>query len=69
MHIERIYKEKEHYPGGMRYIISVEQNIAKHFLAFCELSAKLYEEDNDNLLGLTEMTARFDPKKGVFYKL
>ena len=54
MYLERINKEKEHCPGYLKHIISVEQNLAKQCLAFCELSGKLYEEGNDSFLDLTE---------------
>jgi hypothetical protein len=61
MMLEQIRKEKLNWHVVLARILTVVQYLAENNGAFRGKTEKLYQPNNDNFLGLTEMLAKFDP--------
>ncbi|CAN6584094.1 unnamed protein product [Malus baccata var. baccata] len=58
---DQIKKEKEHWRELLRRLISIVKYLAKYTLAFRGNNDKLYQENNENFMGLVQMMAESDP--------
>ena len=56
-----INKDREYLRQVFGRIVSIVSFLCKNNLAFRGSSEKIYEEDNENFLGLIEIVAEFDP--------
>ena len=56
----QLEKEKDHWRKVLFRIVCIVKFLAKHSLAFRGTNSKLYEDSNENFLGLIEMLAEFD---------
>ena len=58
---DQINKDREHWRQVFVRIVSVVSFLCKNNLAFPGSTEKIYEENNENFLGIIEMIAEFDP--------
>ena len=58
---DQINKDREHWRQVFVRIVSVVSFLCKNNLAFCGSTEKIYEENNENFLGIIEKIAEFDP--------
>jgi len=58
---DQINKDIKHWIEVFARIISIVSFLSKNNLPFRGSNEKLYEEDNENFIGLIEMIAEFDP--------
>jgi hypothetical protein len=61
MMLDQIKKEKLHWRAVLARILAVVQYLAENNGVFRGKTEKLYQPNNGNFLGLTEMLAKFDP--------